>query len=125
MLRFHPGYFFLTLMFLSTEILIALFVNDHLIRPYLGDMLVVVLMYCFIRSFLKLNVNSAILMVLAIAFIVECMQYFNFLKLVGLESSAPVKLILGNTFSLEDLAMYLLGGFLIFIIERLLQKRIF
>ena len=33
------------------EVCIALFVRDRFIRPYVGDMLVVVLIYTFLRIF--------------------------------------------------------------------------
>ena len=34
------------------ETLIALFVRDAFIRPYMGDVLVVILIYCFVRIFI-------------------------------------------------------------------------
>ena len=34
------------------ETLIALFVRDAFIRPYMGDILVVILIYCFVRIFI-------------------------------------------------------------------------
>jgi hypothetical protein len=113
----------LSIFFLVIEILIALFVNDQIIRPYFGDMLVVILMYCFVRSFILLPINYTILMVLGIAFIVEVSQYLNLIKLLGLENSTPARIILGNTFSFEDMGMYLLGGFLIWVTERLIRNR--
>ncbi|MFT5385169.1 MAG: hypothetical protein ACI81W_002574, partial [Saprospiraceae bacterium] len=32
------------------EVGIAVFIQDRIIRPYIGDLLVVILIYCFIRS---------------------------------------------------------------------------
>lgn len=125
MLRFQSTYILLSLFFLGVEILIALFIKDKIIRPFLGDMLVVILMYCFVRSFLNLPINYTILLVLGIAFLVEFSQYFNLIKWLGLEDSAPARVILGNTFSFEDLGMYLLGGFFIYGTERFLRKRRF
>lgn len=34
------------------ETLIALFLRDAFIRPYMGDVLVVILIYCFVRIFI-------------------------------------------------------------------------
>lgn len=123
MLRFRPVYFLLTVILLATEILIALFINDSIIRPYLGDILVVILMYCFILTFFKVPVNNGILLVLAIAVLVETLQYLKLINLLGLENSVFAKTVLGNTFSREDIAMYLLGGFIIWTLEKFLQKR--
>ncbi|MCM4158888.1 DUF2809 domain-containing protein [Antarcticibacterium flavum] len=125
MLRFHPVYFLLTILFLTIEIIIAVYVNDRIIRPYLGDMLVVILIYCFVRTFLRMGVNSAILLVLGIAFVVEVLQYFNLIKFLEFQDSALAKTILGNTFSYEDLGMYLLGGFVIWGTEMFHRKRRF
>jgi hypothetical protein len=125
MLRFHPFYFILTILFLIIEIIIAVYVNDRFIRPFLGDMFVVILIYCFVRTFLKIDVKRTIILVLGIAFTVEALQYFDFIKLLGLQNSTPAKIILGNTFSFEDLGMYLLGGFVIWGTERFYRKRRF
>ena len=48
MLLFRRSYFSFFVLLFIIEVLIALFVNDRLIRPYVGDFLVVILIYCFI-----------------------------------------------------------------------------
>ena len=37
---------------LVVEIIIGIYVRDNFVRPYMGDALVVVLIYCFIRIFI-------------------------------------------------------------------------
>lgn len=37
---------------LAVEIFIALFVHDSVVRPYIGDVLVVIVLYFFVRIFL-------------------------------------------------------------------------
>jgi uncharacterized membrane protein len=51
--RFSPRYFALTLLVFGIELFIALAVRDALIRPFIGDALVVVLIYCFVRRFVS------------------------------------------------------------------------
>ena len=46
-LRLLYGAAFLVLM--AVETLIALYVHDRVVRPYVGDMLVVLVVYCFVR----------------------------------------------------------------------------
>ena len=41
--------FILFMIFLVIEVLIALYVHDDFVRPYLGDVLVVVVLYFFVR----------------------------------------------------------------------------
>ena len=40
-----------TVILLLTEVLIALYVHDAFVRPYIGDVLVVIVIYTFIRIF--------------------------------------------------------------------------
>lgn len=54
MLRLNKTYLILTIFLFVIEVLIALFVHDNFIRPYVGDVLVVILIYCFVKSFLDL-----------------------------------------------------------------------
>ena len=51
MVIFNKTYFLLALLLLLAEVLIALYLHDALIRPYGGDFLVVILLYCFVKSF--------------------------------------------------------------------------
>ena len=41
------GYLAASIIVFIIELIIALYVHDRIIRPYIGDMLVVVLVYCF------------------------------------------------------------------------------
>lgn len=45
------GYAIATVILLLTEVLIALYVHDAFVRPYIGDVLVVIVIYTFIRIF--------------------------------------------------------------------------
>lgn len=118
MLKFNRKYFLIFIIVLLTEIMIALFVRDNFIRPYLGDALVIILIYCFIKAFSDFAVLPAVLLVLTFSFLIEFLQYLNFLAAIGLEQSMPVKMILGNSFSWEDIIMYLIGAAMILIVEK-------
>ena len=77
MLTFKKNYFTAAILLFVVEILIAVFVHDNFVRPYFGDVLVVILIYCFIKSFLKLLVLPAVLLVLIFSFSIEFLQYLN------------------------------------------------
>ena len=49
--RARWGYLAASIIVFIIELIIALYVHDRIIRPYIGDMLVVVLVYCFVRVF--------------------------------------------------------------------------
>ena len=53
---------------LVVEIIIGIYVRDSFVRPYMGDALVVVLIYCFIRIFIPNGLSQLPLYVLACLF---------------------------------------------------------
>lgn len=113
-LRFNYFYFILAILIFITEVLIAIYLHDGFIRPYVGDFLVVILIYCFIRSFLQAPVVPVALAVLVFSYLVEVMQYFNLVKLIGLEHSRIANIVIGNYFTWTDILSYTLGiGFTI------------
>ena len=117
MLVFRKKYFLFTLLLLVVEVIIALFVNDSIIRPYGGDFLVVILIYTFVRSFFKIGVYPTLAAVFLFATLTEFSQKMGLVKLLGLEGVRWVEIILGNTFSWEDLLVYALGLLLVLFIE--------
>ncbi|WP_294824427.1 DUF2809 domain-containing protein [uncultured Flavobacterium sp.] len=123
MLTFRLEYFIFTLLLFITEVLIALYAHDEIIRPYIGDMLVVVLIYCFVRSFFRWQALPVAIGVLIFSFAVETLQYFRIVEVLGLQDSAFFRIIIGTTFVWMDLAMYALGIALVIFIERLKPKK--
>lgn len=93
----------------AIEVLIALFVNDNFVRPYVGDVLVVMVIYCFVRIFLPNGVKLLPLYVFAFALAVEIGQYFDVVALLGLENNRFISILLGRTFSVSDIVCYAVG----------------
>lgn len=123
MIRFNFKYFGLTIIFFVIEVLIALYIHDALIRPYFGDVLVVILMYCFFKSFLNLRILTAALFVLSLAFLIEILQEFNIVAKIGLEKSKLANVVLGNSFSWVDFLCYIVGFLIIIVTENMLTKK--
>ena len=117
MLSFKLNYFILTILLFTTEVLIARYAHDDIIRPYLGDVLVVMLLYCFIRSFLKLNVTPTTISVLLFAYLVETLQYFNIVERLGLKDSPLANIVIGNYFTWIDILAYTLGALVVLAFE--------
>ena len=67
------------------EVWIALFVRDEFIRPYVGDMLVVILIYTFLRVILPEKPRLLPLYVFLFAALVEGLQAINVVELLGLQ----------------------------------------
>lgn len=122
MLTFNKKYFALTILIFIVEVLIALFVHDSFIRPYLGDILVVILIYCFLKSFLKLSVITTALIVLLFSFTIELLQFLNIVEKLHLENSKLARTIIGTSFSWADLLMYSIGIVIVLGVEKFWLK---
>lgn len=107
--EFNKGYFFGFLLLLATETAIAVFLKSGFIRHTFGDFLVVILLYCFIKSFWKAKPLTVGILVLLFAYGVEFIQLTNFLEFFNLSNSKAAHLIFGNTFEVSDLVAYTLG----------------
>jgi hypothetical protein len=102
-------YFIAFVMVLLIEMLIAVFVNDKFIRPYVGDILVVVLIYCAIRSIILYKSRLMPFYIFIFAAGIECLQYFSLLELLGLQVSTFWRIVIGSTFDIKDILCYGVG----------------
>ena len=119
MLLFNKYYAVATTLLFITEVLIAMFVHDNFVRPYIGDILVVILLYTFVKTFTNLTVLVAAILVGCVAVAIEIAQYFHFIKIIGLENAALAKAVLGNTFLWYDLLCYAIGMIVVIVCEKL------
>lgn len=115
-------YAVLTLLFLIVEIIIALYVHDDFIRPYVGDGLVVIVIYFFIRSWMPERIRLLPLYVFLFAALVEVMQYFRLLELLELENNRFLRILLGATFDFKDIICYGAGCLILGIWEWIRYK---
>lgn len=95
---------------LAVEIFIALFVHDSFVRPYLGDVLVIVLLYCLGRGPLGIRGKWLVPAVTALGALAEGLQYLRLADRLDLGPDSPLRIILGSTFDPADLLCYLAGG---------------
>ncbi len=122
MFNFNKNYFLVTILVFISEVFIALFIDDSFVRPYLGDVLVVILIFCFVKSFLKLPVLLVTLFVLLFAFTIELLQYINLVEKLGLEKSKVARTVIGTSFAWEDLLCYVVGIVVVIVIEKYTQQ---
>ncbi len=122
MLTFNKKYFILAVLLFVIEVLIATFFKTGFIRHYLGDFLVVILIYCFVKSFIKIPALPAAIGVLLFAFFIEMLQYFKFVKWIGLGDNRFANVLLENYFEWADMVAYTLGIVIILGIEWLKKE---
>ena len=103
------SYFLIFCSLMAVEVCIALFVHDSFIRPYVGDMLVTMLLCCMARVVIPDQVRLLPLYVFLFAACVEIGQYFDVVALMGLEDNRLISIALGRTFSWLDLVCYTVG----------------
>ena len=98
---------------LLVEVLIALYVHDEFIRPYVGDVLVVIVVYCFVRIFVPGKCRLLPLYVFLFAAGVEVLQYFELVKRLGLENNTFLRGLIGSVFDMKDILCYAVGGLIL------------
>lgn len=113
--RIH--YLVLTLVILILEVIIAVYVKDKLIRPYVGDILAIIFVYFGIKT-LYPSLKQANLLAFLIGCIIEISQGFQILRHLGLQDNKWLSIILGSTFDWSDLFCYFIGFIIIFIFEK-------
>jgi hypothetical protein len=123
MLIFNKTYFGFTIFIFLTEVLIAFYVHDSFVRPYMGDVLVVILLYCFFKSFLRLPVLTVAISVLIFAFTIELLQFFNIVEKLNLRHSKMARTVIGTSFSWIDLLCYAAGIVIVIGVERYRRKK--
>lgn len=94
---------------LVVEFLIGLFVHDKWIRPYGGDVLIVILLYAFVRSFSLHKPKFLSLWIFLFALFVEWTQVFPLADVLGIHNKF-VRVVMGTSFAWEDVIAYALGS---------------
>jgi len=96
---------------------IAMFVPGGFIRHHFGDILIVIFIYCFLRIFLRGRLRLLPLYIFIFATAVEIGQYFGLVYRLGLGDSALARIVIGTTFDVWDIVMYLIGCVLIVVYD--------
>ncbi|MCA4776908.1 DUF2809 domain-containing protein [Empedobacter stercoris] len=123
MLNFDKKSFIIAIIIFLVEVIIALYIKDKIIRPFVGDILVVIFMYYFIKAFINIKAINIAIFTLIFSFVVEILQYLNFVEMIGLGHNKAARIIIGTSFSWIDLLCYFIGFILLFFIDKDLKKK--
>ena len=121
-MRFDRVSFTIALALLALEVLIALFIRDRFVRPYLGDVLVVILIFFAVRTIWSIRPLPLAIGAFLFACLVEITQAMGLIQRLGWSDNILAKLVLGNTFQWGDLLCYLIGSVASLWIARLLPE---
>lgn len=115
--KFDLKSFIIFLIIFFVEVLIAKFVDDSFIRPYGGDILVVILMYYFCKAFIDTKSIYLVMGVVLFAYLVEIGQYFKLVEILGIENKI-LRIVIGSSFSWGDMLCYTIGGVICYLIDK-------
>ena len=120
-MRTRLAFLVVAVLILAVEIYIAVCVNGGFVRHYLGDVLVVILLYVLVRAIFSVTPSNLALKIFTFAAALELAQYFGAVQILGIENKI-LKVMIGGTFDLTDLLCYAVGCVLVGIYEKFESK---
>jgi hypothetical protein len=120
---YRTQYLLLAILLLLMEIVIGTHVHDQFVRPYAGDFLITIFLYCLAQSAVRQPIVPVLAAVLLCSYLIETSQYFHLVAQLGLAHSRLARLVLGSAFSWADMLAYTLGALLVLGVERQRQAR--
>lgn len=121
--KFSPKYFLLTILIFLVEVLIATILKDNFfIRAYLGDVIVVILLYTCVKSFVIINETKLIIGIFAFSCLVEFSQFFHIADKLGFQPGSLMYIVIGNSFSWIDILCYAVGCLILYVFIKFKPK---
>ena len=96
------------LVLLAVEFIIGIFFKGGFVRAYLGDVIVVVVIYAFIRVFIPDDFPFLTLAVFVFALLVELSQIIPLCDFLGIKNGF-IRTLMGTSFSSWDILCYFAG----------------
>ena len=109
------------LLLLLVETAIALWIHDAFVRPFLGDFLATITLYMLIKGLAGTSTERALFWSLLISYLIEGLQYVQFLSLINLHDHKLLSIVLGSYFHWGDMLAYTLGAAVVFIVHKQTQ----
>ncbi len=122
MIVFNIRYFLTFILILIIEVLIAAFCKQPFIRNIFGDFLATLLLYYLFKAFFNIKSIYIAAGVLVISFFIEFLQLIDIINLLNIENKL-LKIIIGTTFSFNDLVAYTIGISSAILFEKLTSSK--
>jgi len=103
------------------EFIIGIFVHDGFIRPYLGDIIVVIAIYAFVRIIIPEKYVLLPLIIFVFSVIVELLQGIHIVDIIGIQNHL-LRVLIGTSFDWKDILCYAVGCLILGIYEIVLRK---
>jgi len=103
--------------FMACVLIVKLFSSNLFIRGTMGDMVVILLIYFLIKVYKDYQPIKLSIFTLAVAFIIEFLQYLKLAAILGLEGNIIAQLVFGSVFDPHDLLAYTVGALLVYLLD--------
>lgn len=123
--KFNLTYFAITILIFLIEVLIATVLkNQFFIRAYLGDVIVVMLLYTFVKSFLLIEDNRTLVLgIFIFSCLTEFAQFFHIAEKLGFQPGSLMYIVIGNSFSWIDIGCYAAGCVILYVLQLIRGRR--
>ena len=101
-------YAVLFLLLLAVEIFIGMYVRDSFVRPYIGDLLVVILLWALVRIFIPYKAVWLSGAIFVFSVLVELSQLIPLVDFLGIKNRL-IRVLMGTSFAYGDLFAYAAG----------------
>ncbi|MCL2593218.1 MAG: DUF2809 domain-containing protein [Defluviitaleaceae bacterium] len=119
---FNIKYFIVFLALFIATVFIAIFATGVL-REHIGDVIVVIVIYAFIKSFIKNEIKLLWLYIFIFSVLIEVSQYFNLVERLGFYDNTIIRVALGTTFDFWDIVCYFAGCMIILAFEKVIVPK--
>ncbi len=110
-------YLVICIVLFFVEVLIALFVHDDFVRPYIGDVLVVFVVYSAVRVLFPKRIKYLSIYTFIFAVSVELLQLINIVEILGFGDNRFISVLVGSVFDIKDIICYGVGCLVLFVFE--------
>ena len=112
----------MTIILFIIELLIAIFTKGF-IRNHVGDVLVVILIYTFFRTFWNGSKPFLLLSIFLFAILVEIAQAYNLTEMLHIHNKSTLGIIIGCSFDWGDILCYAIGIGICYFIDTFKDKK--
>ena len=122
--QFSLKYLLVSIFIFLIEVLVATKLKDiFFVRAYLGDVIVVILLYTLVKSFFRVNNEKLIFGILIFSCFVEFAQYFHIAEKLGFRPGSLMYIVIGNSFSWIDILCYAAGCLLLYVFVTMTKNK--
>lgn len=118
LIRFDKRSFVTAIIIFVLLVFIAVYTRGF-VRGFIGDILVMFFMYYSVLTLFRVNKTILLLLLFLFSIGIEIGQYFEVVKVLGLEGNKIASTVIGTTFDIKDIIAYAIGTILIYILNKI------